>query len=349
MPEYLIKKLQRNELAYVGEEAGRRGGQFFFITNEMQRLLPPLLPDILNDTAILNVITHDSDVVHQAKYVWHNDSLSADGTRNETRLYLNRQINPNKELLLMDDIVILTRVAFREEDDEAERAYQITRFRADLDGEDYRLLSELIESPTLRLGRAAAAIVTDRELDRLVHYRERVLRSELEGIRSVIIDPENAADFLQLPGADAEDRDDDEAADLEKQLKRIICFSYGWKCAITAIGFRWTEPGGERFGSLDGAHVKPRAHGGSYRPDNILPMRKDIHRLFDRGLFGITEDDRIELHPATQAMAGMTDLLDLHGQEILVPDGCRISTSNKNWHRQYVFGNFRTGTQIRRL
>lgn len=347
MTEYLIKKLQTNELAYVEDRPGERGGQAFFITEQGRRLFPTLSTEVRNDTAILNIVTHDSDELHQAKYVYHNDR-HFDGTRNETRLYLNQHINPNQNLFLRDDVVVLYKMTFLNEENQDESAYVITRYREGTDHNDCLLLAAIIDNPEYSLRGGSAAIVTEDELQGLEHYRDRVFRYELEDGAEPVIDQELAVAYLaDATAADAE-REDDDRDDQEKQIKRLICHLYNWKCAITHTGFKWTEPQGTRYGFLEGAHVKPRAHDGGYRPDNILPMRRDIHVLFDRGLFGITDEDIIEVHPEARRMPGMDDLFPYHDQQILTPAGCRISNTNKTWHRQHVFGLFTRGDQIRR-
>ena len=47
---------------------------------------------------------------------------------------------------------------------------------------------------------------------------------------------------------------------------------------------------------ITAAHIKPRAHGGEYSTSNIIPLIEPIHQLFDRGIFTITNDYKIEIH-----------------------------------------------------
>ena len=118
---------------------------------------------------------------------------------------------------------------------------------------------------------------------------------------------------------------------------------------ITKVGFKWNEPSGLRHSKLEAAHVKPRIHGGKYSAENILPMRQDIHMLFDRGIFRIKTDNKIKIHPEILKMESMSNFHTYNGSEIIVPENFQISRANKNWHKQHVYGSFITGRQIRSL
>ena len=92
--KYYLKKLTSNELGY------RKGklttGQMFYISKQAAVFFPPLSSEINNDTV---------DIVFKVDYkqepiflslVYHNDKYNrVDGTRDEYRIYLNRDIAPN--------------------------------------------------------------------------------------------------------------------------------------------------------------------------------------------------------------------------------------------------------------
>ena len=62
MAEYLIKKLQKQELGYEGNVPGEARGQYFFIPKSSKHLFPNLLNTVTNDTEVLNIVTHDSRI-----------------------------------------------------------------------------------------------------------------------------------------------------------------------------------------------------------------------------------------------------------------------------------------------
>jgi putative restriction endonuclease len=57
--------------------------------------------------------------------------------------------------------------------------------------------------------------------------------------------------------------------------------AYGRACAVT---HEHTEP------VLEAAHIMPYARGGEHRIDNGLLLRRDLHRLYDRGYVTVTPD-----------------------------------------------------------
>lgn len=57
--------------------------------------------------------------------------------------------------------------------------------------------------------------------------------------------------------------------------------AYGSACAVT---------GEHSLPVLEAAHIKPYASGGEHRVDNGLLLRRDLHRLFDRGYVTVTPD-----------------------------------------------------------
>ena len=57
--------------------------------------------------------------------------------------------------------------------------------------------------------------------------------------------------------------------------------TYGGACAVT---HEHTGP------VLEAAHIMPYARGGEHRVNNGLLLRRDLHRLYDRGYVSITPD-----------------------------------------------------------
>ena len=64
--------------------------------------------------------------------------------------------------------------------------------------------------------------------------------------------------------------------------------NYRYTCCVTG---EHTRP------ALEAAHILPVAEDGRHRLDNGLCLRADVHRLFDRGLIGITPEYRVAISP----------------------------------------------------
>jgi hypothetical protein len=137
-----IKKLGAQELGY------RRGklttGQYIYISKSAVFFFPLLSSQITNDTARIVLHREDSSVPAEASYVWHNDKLSEpDGTRNEYRLYLNRDVAYDDYFFRPGDIVI-----FEKAHDKGKAHYYMKQYR-ETDPE-YQELSEKVRKSKIR-------------------------------------------------------------------------------------------------------------------------------------------------------------------------------------------------------
>ena len=59
--------------------------------------------------------------------------------------------------------------------------------------------------------------------------------------------------------------------------------AYGAQCAVTT---EHSKP------ALEAAHIKPYSEGGTHEVSNGMPLRRDIHALFDSGYVTVTPDSR---------------------------------------------------------
>jgi putative restriction endonuclease len=91
---------------------------------------------------------------------------------------------------------------------------------------------------------------------------------------------------------------------------------------------------------LEAAHIKPYAEGGEHAVPNGLPLRRDIHRLFDLGYvtvrpdfqFLVSERLRLEYHN------GRT-YYELHEERVRVPSQPELKPSQEwlTWHNEHRF------------
>jgi hypothetical protein len=111
MADIYMKKLTPQELGY------RKGylhtGQYFYITKSAVGVIfEELSREILNDSRQLtfNDPLELGNVIH-ATYVFHNDKFCRDdGTRNEYRIYLNREIAKHDLHFEPEDIVVFIKL-----------------------------------------------------------------------------------------------------------------------------------------------------------------------------------------------------------------------------------------------
>lgn len=62
--------------------------------------------------------------------------------------------------------------------------------------------------------------------------------------------------------------------------------AYGGQCAVTT---EHSRP------ALEAAHIRPYSEGGEHEVTNGLPLRSDVHRLFDRGYVTVTPERRFRV------------------------------------------------------
>ncbi len=83
------------------------------------------------------------------------------------------------------------------------------------------------------------------------------------------------------------------------------------------------------------AHVLPWSDYPQYRSDvtNVLPLSKTHHAAFDRGLFTIDQDYRLQVNPQFETQSDLLQrtIIDRSGQQISLPDGS-VDTSYVRRH-----------------
>ena len=85
-------------------------GQMFYISKQASDFFPPLSTEINNDTAVLEFNVEYKEVPVYLNLVYHNDKFNReDGTRDEYRIYLNREIAPDDFFFRPGDIIVLER------------------------------------------------------------------------------------------------------------------------------------------------------------------------------------------------------------------------------------------------
>ena len=92
----------------------------------------------------------------------------------------------------------------------------------------------------------------------------------------------------------------------QPDFRRRIFSAYGNKCSVTGCEVRSV---------LEAAHIIPHADGTDWDIGNGLPLRADIHTLFDLRLLSVSPDYRIHI---SRELAG-SDYGYLHGKTINLP------------------------------
>lgn len=118
-------------------------------------------------------------------------------------------------------------------------------------------------------------------------------------------------------------------------FRDLVLFFYEHKCAITGVVIRH-----KGFMNLEAAHIHAQYAGGGDNPANGLALSRDLHWAFDKGMFTITPDFKVKVHPDLDR----TNPLWQHdGHVLAVPQDARARPNQEclRWHHENAFGIFR--------
>ena len=137
--KYYLKKLTSNELGY--RKGKLTNGQMFYVSKQAVDFFPPLNKEINNDSAMLEFnVEYKEDPIY-LNLVYHNDKYNReDGTRDEYRIYLNREIAPDDFFFRPGDIIVIER--------KDEHKYILEKFREG--HEKYVNLDDIITESRMR-------------------------------------------------------------------------------------------------------------------------------------------------------------------------------------------------------
>jgi len=91
---------------------------------------------------------------------------------------------------------------------------------------------------------------------------------------------------------------------------------------------------------LDAAHIKPYALGGEHTVDNGILLRRDLHRLYDRGYVTVTPDYIFRVgNRLREDFKNGRSYYGLNGAELSVPPNETLRPSKEllEWHRTELF------------
>lgn len=117
----------------------------------------------------------------------------------------------------------------------------------------------------------------------------------------------------------------------QASFRIAVLEAYSKRCAIT----------GERsLPVVEAAHIRPYASGGEHAVPNGLPLRRDIHRLFDLGFVSIRPDRSFAVSTSLRdAYKNGKVYYDLEGRSMHAPAALDDAPSPEalEWHYEEVF------------
>lgn len=325
---YYLKKLGRQELGSVNANGIPQRGRYIYISKSENVLhfFPPLSTTDLNDCALIPIIPLYLNKKVYCNYVYHNDRvIDPNGTRNEYRLYLNRELEDNVWLFQEGDIVLLKKDQLQTDTQEVQTVYFLDLITPT--DNLYNRCNNLIAEYPIRGGHAI--------------YRDTL--PEIEARIQNIKDGNNAnnLDIIIAPEVTKKILHNTKVSDLfnPNSFRDFVMVGYNNKCAITGSVIQYGN-----YTNLEAAHIRPRSHGGVYLPSNGIAMCRDMHWAFDKGFFCIQDDGTITVHPGIESEL----LYSYNNKQIFMPndDFFKPKPEFLKYHRDNVFGLFQTSGRL---
>ncbi len=178
----------------------------------------------------------------------------------------------------------------------------------------------------------------------------RSLRADpglLPRLARVVLDtnfePSLHADICAAIGLDLEAAETQAAGEAERRRRdpefpRLVLMAYEYKCAFCE--FDGALDNGSAPG-LEAAHVRWWTHGGPNDIDNGLCLCSIHHKLFDKGVLGVTGEQVITVsqHFTARSHAAQHLVYDLSGKRVIRPmrGYPAVAANHAAWHAREVF------------
>lgn len=342
MAEYYLHKVGSQEMGSIGADGKAQRGRYFFISKIAGDFFPHLSSVVMNDKAFINIVPLRGDeelkkIVSTIDY--HNSKFSdientADHKRNETRLYLNKELDP-EQYFVEGDIVVFQKI---EDTNNADGTlYTLSKFSSG--DSNYQNAYNILEENRQKkngfhslfegnIGFIQVPDLTDIEVD--VSDKAIELGSQ---------------EITEILNTETEDGSAENEAIMGAGIFNSVLFrdfvmnAYEYKCAISRKVIRY----GNLF-NLEAAHIKPQAHSGTFLPCNGIAMSRDMHFAFDKGFFTINKDMKVVVH---ENLSGSDFYKEFNGTEIFLPkvEYFRPNIKFLQYHNDVIFGTFK---QIRK-
>jgi hypothetical protein len=333
MRNFYIKRLGSQELGSPKADGTISRGRYIYVTKAYENFFPHLSTTVINDTVLIPVIPPFSDEKIYSAFVYHNSKHNTpNGTRDEYRFYLNRDLDVNRNYFNVNDIVVFERV----QTESPMPIYVLHKYMPT--DEYYPLLAELIEASTLKGGHAFINEELSYIPTREINFDEANVVIPQEVRETVIIQQE---EVLQ----DVDDSiEDTKGANLfnSDSFRDFVLLAYQYKCAITGKAIRY-----KNLLNLEAAHIQPKAQAGTFLPCNGIALCRDMHWAFDKGFITLDDDLRVVVHKEMEKSI----LMEYSNKKIFVPTEQYFQPEKKflNHHRKNIFGLFLFSGSIRSI
>lgn len=352
MGRFYIHKVGHQEMGSVNKRGDKPArGRYFLISKKCLDFFPHISSVVMNDKVIVSIIPmydrNKRDRVlctmdyHNQKYA--DIEYTGDNPRDEVRLYMNNEIDPDKCYFFKGDYAVFERLNYKNE-----IVYSLTKISPD--SKNSKILQDYLDKYDKSRYKSHAVV------EALFDFIEQPSEEEISDVvvtdeaEKVIMSESNSL----ITTIDNNDKDEEESDSFEESMgcsifnstlfHDLVMNAYQYKCAVTGKVIRYKEGNIDLF-NLEAAHIKPQAHQGTFLPCNGIALSRDMHFAFDKGFFSISDDYKVIV---SEKLKGSWFYDEYNGKPIFVPKEQFYRPLNVflKHHRENVFDKFR---QIRRL
>ena len=170
-------------------------------------------------------------------------------------------------------------------------------------------------------------------------YRDKKLLGEIVAILLEVSFPSTVhEDILQAVGIDIEAAAAPGRARDPRFRERILC-AYEYRCAVCGFNVRL----GQTLVAVEAAHIKWHQAGGPDDETNGIALCSMHHKLFDRGVFTLSDGLTVQVSELAHGSAGFDEwLMAFHGKSIMPPQRPSYYPEAQyvSWHVKEVFKGY---------
>ena len=351
MSRYYIHKVGHQEMGSINFDGDKpKRGRYFLISKKCLSLFPHVSSVVMNDKVIVAIIPMNVNNKREKVLCtmdYHNQKFAdieyvGKHPRNEIRLYMNNEIDPDKNYFKKGDLAV-----FEEIESTDCKSYSLTRIPES--HPQYNTLFDFLCKYDNTYKSNAVVEASFSFID----------KPETENVDVIITDEakdlikEESTSLLKHFVDDEEDDDEIETNSMESAMgcsffnsslfHDLVMNAYNYKCAITGKVIRYKKGKIDLF-NLEAAHIKPHAHQGTYLPCNGIALSRDMHFAFDKGFFTISDNLKVVV---SEKLKDDWFYKEYNGKSLFVPEEpfFRPNPIFLKHHREHVFETFK---QIRR-
>jgi hypothetical protein len=342
-----IRRPLENELGFKDGKVGGARGPAIFISKELTGFFPPLSCNELNDRQPISICAEGDTQSILLNYIYFNgreyyaqSTVKSNGggdTRNEKRIYISKH---HYDFFYPNDFFIFYKVYL-----ESDIYFYVRRIKKG--SEEYGRLEEFLKLKEYNSKRTANnALAPLSEIDEILgpvsppsDVEDDIDESVLKTLSHEDNEPRPIQGKVTRPRPRIDLKEDDDLTLFENSsFRKLVLFFYGKKCAISNNNVIYKN----RI-NLEAAHIKWHAEGGLSHPTNGIPLCRDLHWAFDRGMFTVELDSnnnyQVIVHPS---MLQCEYLLEFHNTFMRKPHDSRYLPKIEylNWHKENIYGNF---------